>query len=58
MATEEKTLSLCPLMSVGSQVEIVCMQENFDLRGDSAKYVSTNPVHSAALAPMIYAIIA
>lgn len=25
---EEKIVQLCPLMSVGSQVEIVCMQEN------------------------------
>ena len=24
----DKTIPLCPLMSVGSQVEIVCMQEN------------------------------
>lgn len=24
----EKFIPLCPLMSVGSQVEIVCMQEN------------------------------
>ena len=24
----ERQVSLCPLMSVGSQVEIVCMQEN------------------------------
>ncbi len=28
MATGDKTIPLCPLMSVGSQVEIVCMQEN------------------------------
>ena len=28
MATEEKAIPLCPLMSVDSQVEIVCMQEN------------------------------
>ena len=28
MAAQEKTIPLCPLMSVGSQVEIVCMQEN------------------------------
>ncbi len=28
MAFDEKTIPLCPLMSVGSQVEIVCMQEN------------------------------
>ena len=25
---DEKSIPLCPLMSVGSQVEIVCMQEN------------------------------
>ena len=25
---QEKSIPLCPLMSVGSQVEIVCMQEN------------------------------
>ena len=25
---EDRTVTLCPLMSVGSQVEIVCMQEN------------------------------
>ena len=25
---QEKAIPLCPLMSVGSQVEIVCMQEN------------------------------
>lgn len=25
---DDRTVSLCPLMSVGSQVEIVCMQEN------------------------------
>ena len=28
MAPQEKTIPLCPLMSVGSQVEIVCMQES------------------------------
>ena len=28
MAVQDKTIPLCPLMSVGSQVEIVCMQEN------------------------------
>ena len=28
MAGNDKTIPLCPLMSVGSQVEIVCMQEN------------------------------
>ena len=28
MATQDKAIPLCPLMSVGSQVEIVCMQEN------------------------------
>ena len=28
MAPQDKTITLCPLMSVGSQVEIVCMQEN------------------------------
>lgn len=28
MASDEKSIPLCPLMSVGSQVEIVCMQEN------------------------------
>ncbi len=28
MQQQEKTIPLCPLMSVGSQVEIVCMQEN------------------------------
>ena len=25
---QEKSIPLCPLMRVGSQVEIVCMQEN------------------------------
>ena len=25
---QEKSIPLCPLMSVGSHVEIVCMQEN------------------------------
>ena len=30
MAPQEKTIPLCPLMSVGSQVEIVRMQENCD----------------------------
>ena len=28
MNSQDKTIPLCPLMSVGSQVEIVCMQEN------------------------------
>ena len=26
---QEKSIPLCPLMSVGSQVEIVCMQEKY-----------------------------
>ena len=28
MAPEEKAIPICPLMSVGSQVEVVCLQEN------------------------------
>ena len=45
MASEEKAIPLCPLMSVGSQVEIVCMQENCAWYLKNYKICSVN--HSA-----------
>ena len=36
----ERQVSLCPLMSVGSQVEIVCMQENCEKKKKNYKLCS------------------